>query len=147
MSKPIGRPPLTDEQRRSTLLARVTQGQGCWSFEGRHRSEDNRPYFRRRYAYALVYEAMIGPIPEGMILHHTCDNTACVNPDHLEPMTQSQHAAEHLADRNRQRAADRTHCPQGHEYDQVVNDKRGGTWRRCSTCSKETKRRWRSRIA
>lgn len=33
------------------------------------------------------YEALVGPIPEGLDLDHLCRNTACVNPDHLEPVT------------------------------------------------------------
>ena len=34
-------------------------------------------------AHKLMYELMVGPVPEGTELRHTCDRKICVNPTHL----------------------------------------------------------------
>lgn len=72
---------------------------GCWIWQ---RSLDRAGYGvfgrpsrydpgRRVYlAHRWVYEEMIGPIPEGLELDHLCRVPACVNPDHLEPVTRAE---------------------------------------------------------
>lgn len=70
------------------------------------------------------------------ITRHTCDNPPCVNPAHLlDGDTRSN--ARDMVERGRAPASQRTHCPQGHEY----NDE--NTWRterghrRCRACARE----------
>jgi hypothetical protein len=52
------------------------------------------PYgrYNDQYAHRLSYEHFVGPIPEGLVLDHLpeCPKT-CVTPEHLTPMTQSDH--------------------------------------------------------
>lgn len=38
-------------------------------------------------AHRAVYQAIVGPVPDGLQLDHLCRNPACVNPSHLEPVT------------------------------------------------------------
>lgn len=47
------------------------------------------------YAHRLYYEEANGPILEGLLVHHRCEQTFCVNPDHLEAVTRSEHQALH----------------------------------------------------
>ena len=42
---------------------------------------------KSRKAHRIIYEMKYGPIPKGLELDHICGITACVNPDHLEPVT------------------------------------------------------------
>ena len=43
-------------------------------------------------AHRVVYEILVGPIPDGLELDHLCRNTGCVRPDHLEPVTPIENA-------------------------------------------------------
>lgn len=38
-------------------------------------------------AHRLAYEAVVGPIPDGLQIDHLCRVPSCVRPDHLEPVT------------------------------------------------------------
>lgn len=54
----------------------------CWPWRG---DKNHRGYgrFREKMTHRLAYELVKGPIPEGLIVRHRCDNPPCCNPDHL----------------------------------------------------------------
>jgi hypothetical protein len=39
-----------------------------------------------RLAHVVAYELHVGPVPEGLVLDHTCRVRRCINPAHLEPV-------------------------------------------------------------
>jgi hypothetical protein len=41
--------------------------------------------------HRLFYRLLVGPIPAGHELHHTCNNKRCVNTEHLQPVTRTEH--------------------------------------------------------
>lgn len=45
---------------------------------------------RARMAHRYSYELHYGPIPDGMVVMHQCDNPPCVRPDHLRVGTQDE---------------------------------------------------------
>lgn len=61
-------------KRDACWLARTTDGNGYGliSFWG-----------KQHYAHRVAYELFVGPIPEGHLVRHQCDNRPCANPSHL----------------------------------------------------------------
>lgn len=41
--------------------------------------------------HIAFYKTLIGPIQKDFVLHHICENKACINPDHMQSMTQKDH--------------------------------------------------------
>lgn len=50
---------------------------------------------RNWQAHRLMFELVRGPIADGLVLHHECEERACVNPDHLRVVTRAQHVYIH----------------------------------------------------
>lgn len=61
-------------------------------------------------AHRWAYEHYVGPIAPGLVIDHLCRNTSCVNPAHLEPVTQLENTRRGLG------TGSRTKCPKGHPY-------------------------------
>lgn len=59
---------------------------GCWIYTG-PRGRDGYGKVKKMYrsiiAHRFFYENLVGPIPEKMLIMHTCDVRPCVNPNHL----------------------------------------------------------------
>jgi hypothetical protein len=80
----------------------VDSERGCWNWKmatGIPSGKYIRGYLRvnkKDYiAHRWIYEQYKGKIPEGHDLHHKCENTLCVNPDHMEPKLESEHIRFH----------------------------------------------------
>ena len=109
------------------------KGYGLFSYKG-------HPVIAHRFAY----EQLIGPISDGLTLDHLCRNRRCVNPAHLEPITNRLNCRRgNTGIKN----ALKTRCPAGHQYTSentyVYKNKDGREMRSCRKChtEREAKRR------
>lgn len=117
---------------------------GCWLWTGALQN-DRYGHFRigGRYAsqniiaHRFSYEFHCGPIPDGYTIDHLCKVTCCVNPDHLEPVTQYENlrrsSAWYPETYARRRRA--THCRRGHELT-PENTYQGKNRGRCRICGR-----------
>jgi HNH endonuclease len=86
-----------------------SSGAGCWEWTGnKDRLGYGMLFFnnRKNKAHRFAYELAFGPIPEDLVIDHMCVNSSCVNPYHLDAVTQSTNMIRH--------GARRTHCGRGH---------------------------------
>ena len=114
---------------------------GCWVWNRKLTTAGyGRTMYEKKsvYAHRLAYVAFKGTIPKGLFLDHKCRNTACVNPDHLDPVTHTENVQRGLRGAlNPQRLA--THCKHGHEFTEKntywkLNPNTDRKTRMCITC-------------
>jgi hypothetical protein len=111
---------------------------GCWLWIGAPKNDLGYGSFwfnnKTTAAHRVSFTALIGEVPAGLQLDHLCRTPQCVNPAHLEAVTQYV---------NMMRgygwgavSARATHCPMGHAYngENLFISKQGG--RVCRTCTR-----------
>lgn len=110
---------------------KVNPETGCWEWTGFRKPNGYAQFGRNKYAHRVSYGLYVGIIPDGMGLDHLCRNKGCVNPEHLEPVTQGENV----------RRAAKTHCKHGHPLfgDNLKLTAKG--YRECRIC---IERRWRA---
>lgn len=95
---------------------------------------------RKQYkAHRFAYLSLVGPIPEGLQLDHLCRNRDCVNPDHLEPVTGK---INKLRGKTVNQANSlKTHCPNGHPYNEINTYFSHEGKRSCRVCQRNRLRK------
>lgn len=130
--------------------AKVDKTPTCWLWTGNLNPAGYGGFKLARKevrAHRFAYMALVGPVPDGLVLDHLCRVRKCVNPEHLEPVTLGENTlrGETVSARN----ALVTHCPAGHPYDDgntYHSDGRAG--RRCKECTRvSSAARYAARLA
>jgi hypothetical protein len=97
--------------------------------------------------HRAMYILQNGPIPAHLVVDHLCGVRNCVNPEHLELVTQAENvdrAETATATLNKKK----THCPTGHEYTDVNTHLNKNTNRRtCRSCHRKHQLEYTARQA
>lgn len=121
----------------------VERGEDCWEWAGPSGrgygrfAIDGRHYAAHRVAWLIEH----GRQPESEVLDHLCSNPACVRPDHLDDVTQSENCR-----RGENGYGSRSLCRAGlHEIIDPDNVIEGSNGRQCRECVRESQRRYDAR--
>lgn len=138
--------PDPDRARRFLREKCATVASGCIEYTGpiHTRSGHVQYYFggvnagsrntRKLYAHRFIYISLVGEIPEGKHVCHSCDNPKCMNVEHLWLGTQRDNSLD-MVSKRRQAFMSKTHCKNGHEFTpENTRMTAGGRWRQCKAC-------------
>ena len=140
------------------LVSHVLKTDGCWYWTGRISRHGYGVISRTlsgvvTQAHRLVYEALVGQIPDGLTLDHlchtqdaacvggtSCPHRRCVNPSHLEPVTVGENSLRGSS--SPAVNARKTHCKRGHPFDDantyLAPGQRPGRFaRNCRACHRD----------
>lgn len=141
------RPPVPLADR---LWARVEKTPGCWLWQGHTmvtgygRMGIPGPPGATALVHRVAYELMVGPIPEGLHIDHLCRVRHCVNPAHLDAVTQAENTRRGMAPAA---ITARTNvCQRGHDFAEHGYQHPAG-YRVCRRCATNRSRELRQQGA
>lgn len=116
-------------------------GEDCWEWQGALNSgygSIGNGAGGTIYAHRVSYEMHHGAIPSGLVVDHRCNNPRCVNPDHLQVLTQRENCLR--ATSRNMMAHLLGQCVRGHVLDEVGFYVRPDGRRECSLCRRVRRR-------
>lgn len=125
------------EMNDTRFIKKIIHDGGCWIWTACKGADGYGQYWngsKMVRAHRHAYEAIIGAIPAKHVLDHLCRRPLCVNPAHLEPVTNKVNL-ERGVHANRSK----THCKQGHQFlgSNLYIDPTGH--RRCQVCARTSR--------
>ena len=107
----------------------------CWLWLGGRHSHGYGSHNRHDYAHRTAWELLVGPIPAGLTVDHLCRVRHCVNPAHMELVTNKENIlrGESVAAKYARRSC----CVRGHEFtNENTLRVKGRSGRICRKCSR-----------
>lgn len=90
---------------------------GCWVWLAALKPDGYGQFWsmgKMRGVHRFAYEALVAEIPSGLVTDHLCRVRNCVNPAHMEIVTNHENILR--GDGPAGKCARKTHCSRGHEY-------------------------------
>ena len=139
---------LTIEQRFMRWVLKDSAS-GCWLWTGAKQVKWGYgvfgPVFGRSAvgAHRVSYELFVGEIPHGKHLDHLCRTPACVNPEHLEPVSPRENLLRGIGFAAVNAA--KVVCISGHPFDEKNTGHYRARARACKECNRLKQRAYRLR--
>lgn len=96
-------------------------------------------------AHRFAYELAKGPIPQGLIVRHICDNPPCCNPGHLVVGTMKENTQDMMRrGRSKKGRFLRSECLRGHTFTDETTGRDSKGYRFCKICRLDNERRKRA---
>lgn len=135
----------------------TTNDAGCWLSTRPQSQSKGRPVGspgyvqvnyrgKRHQLHRLVYTLLVGPIQEGHVVAHRCDNPPCFNPEHLFACTEKENMQD-AGQKKRWPRQYRDTCINGHPRDEKNAVRHGKEQKlHCRACLRERNmKRYRER--
>ena len=129
---------------------KINKKTGCWEWQlsintfGYGQIRVNNPRSMRK-PHRIMYELMKGKIPKKLSLDHLCRNRACINPDHLEVVTNKENILRGVGITAQN--AKKTHCKRGHRLSgKNLFFYKKANQRMCRTCNYIRNKKFKDKI-
>lgn len=132
----------------SNLIARfenkINKTEYCWIWTASKTDQNygviwlNGKYVRSHRVSYMIYKGDLDP---SLVIDHLCKNTLCVNPQHLDQVTQAENIKRGVAGKVNNAQRNKTHCPSGHQYSSVTKN----GYRQCRVCRTRQQKEYRRR--
>jgi hypothetical protein len=140
-----GLPKWYNQDMDTIFESHIIKTDSCWLWIGAkniggygYYRKNGKTHKAHRYAYTIY----IGDIPTGLVIDHLCKVRACVNPEHLELVTQAENL--YRGDTIAATSRAKSHCKNGHEFNTANTIIRKNGTRNCRTCTNLLKKKYRT---
>jgi len=124
------------------LWSGIEKTDTCWLWT---RSTNGKGYgqiqkgSQKFLVHRATFERLVGPVPDGLELDHLCRVRLCCNPEHLEPVTRKENILR--GESPTALNARKTHCKNGHPFDEKNTRTDGRGYRVCRACERKRDQR------
>lgn len=133
--------PLKKQPPEVRFWAKVNKTDSCWLWTAATDKDGYGLFTIAKRRMIRAHHYLAGKPTPGLVWDHLCRARSCVRPDHLEMVSNAENIRRGEIAIHQ---TSKTHCPQGHPYDEAntywMTDRKGRRGRACRTCRTERDR-------